>query len=357
MIREGSKACATGPSRHPARLRAEIVEEAGRTPRRRGAGGRVPDGRGLCMIDAMKLGFALPVAGAWATPENQVRVAQHAERLGYSGLWVLQRLLYALEPKGHYPPMPNQPWPKMFESVMDPIVALAYVAGQTSRIRLGTSVLIMPYYSPILLAKQLATLDQVSGGRLDVGLGLGWAEDEFDASGVPFKQRGRRGDEFLRCLKTIWTDDVVEFHGDYYHVPGSRVLPKPRQRPHPPITIGGYSDVVINRAVNLGDGFNGGNMPLAEVRPLVARIRAAADKAGREATSLHVVCRGAFKVHETPQGPGRRALFGTLGEIREDIQRYAEAGLTELFLEGNFTLADSPIERALELMEELAPGR
>ena len=309
----------------------------------------------LCMIDAMKLGFALPVAGVWATPENQVRVAQHAERLGYSGLWVLQRLLYALEPKGSYPPMPNQPWPKMFESVVDPIVALAFVAGQTSRIRLGTSVLIMPYFSPILLAKQLATLDQVSGGRLDVGLGLGWSEDDFDASGVSFKQRGRRGDEFLRCLKTIWTEDVVEFHGDFYHVPRSRVLPKPRQKPHPPITIGGYSDVVINRAVNLGDGFNGGNMPLSDVRPLIARIRAAADKAGRDPASLHVVCRGTFKVHEAPQGSGRRALFGTLAEIREDIQRYAEAGLTELFLEGNFNLADLPIERALEMMEELAP--
>ena len=148
---------------------------------------------------------------------------------------------------------------------------------------------------------------------------------------------------------------MVEFHGDFYHVPRSRVLPKPRQKPHPPITIGGYSDVVINRAVNLGDGFNGGNMPLSDVRPLIARIRAAADKAGRDPASLHVVCRGTFKVHEAPQGPGRRALFGTLAEIREDIQRYAEAGLTELFLEGNFTLADLPIEHALEMMEELAP--
>ena len=305
----------------------------------------------------MKLGWALPVAGAWATAENQARTAQHAERLGYSGLWVLQRLLYALEPKGPYPPLPNQPWPKMFESVMDPIVALSYVAGQTSRIRLGTSVLIMPYYSPILLAKQLATLDQLSGGRLDVGLGLGWSEDEFDASGVSFKERGRRGDEFLRCLKAIWTEDVVEFHGDFYHVPRSRVLPKPRQKPHPPITIGGYSDVVINRAVNLGDGFNGGNMPLSEVRPLIARIRAAADKAGRDPASLHVVCRGSFRVQDTPQGPDRRALWGTLAEIREDIQRYAEAGLTELFLEGNFTLADAPIERALDVMDTLAPAR
>jgi len=113
--------------------------------------------------------------------------------------------------------------------------------------------------------------------------------------------------------------------------------------------------VVIQRAVNLGDGFNGGNMPLADVGPLIARIRAAAEKAGRDPASLHVVCRGSFRIHDAPQGPTRRALWGTLDEIREDIHRYAEAGLTELFLEGNFTLADQPIDRALGVMEQLAP--
>jgi len=159
----------------------------------------------------VKLGVALPMAGAWATPENQMRVAQTAEALGYHSVWVFQRLLYAIQPKGDYPPMPGQPWPKAFERVFDPIVSLAYVAGATRRVRLGTSVLIMPYYTPILLAKQLATLDVVSGGRLDVGLGIGWSEDEYDAVGVPFRRRGRRADEFLRCLKAIWTDDVVEF--------------------------------------------------------------------------------------------------------------------------------------------------
>ncbi|PYN99530.1 MAG: hypothetical protein DMD91_12605 [Candidatus Rokuibacteriota bacterium] len=121
----------------------------------------------------MKLGVALPMAGAWATPDNQIRVAQRAEALGYHSVWVFQRLLYALQPKCDYPPMPGQPWPKAFERVFDPIVSLAYVAGVTKCVRLGTSVLIMPYYTPILLAKQLATL-----GRLDVGLGIGCSEDE-----------------------------------------------------------------------------------------------------------------------------------------------------------------------------------
>jgi probable F420-dependent oxidoreductase len=239
---------------------------------------------------------------------------------------------------------------------VDPVVTLAYVAAVTTRIRLGTSVLIMPYYTPILLAKQLATLDLVSGGRLDVGLGIGWSEDEYDAVGVPFRQRGKRGDEFLRCLKAIWTDDPVEFRGEFYAVPRARVEPRPVQKPHPPITIGGYGEAVIKRAVTLGDGFNGGNMPLDRVGPLIGQIKEAAERAGRDPAGLHVVCRGTYPRHAAPQGPGRRPLFGTLDEMREDIGRYAEAGLTELFLEANFDPSPDPMASALEVMEALAPS-
>ncbi len=204
------------------------------------------------MASSMKLGFSLPVAGAWATPANQVRVAQEAERLGYHSLWVLQRLLFAVAPQNDYPPMPGQPWPSAFESVADPVVSLAFVAGATSRIRLGTSVLCMPYYTPVMLAKQLATLDRVSSGRLDVGLGIGWSRDEYDAVGVPFEKRGRRGDEFLACLKAIWTQDPVEFHGEFYRVPRAFVRPRPVQVPHPPITVGGFSIAGVRRAVTHG---------------------------------------------------------------------------------------------------------
>ena len=179
----------------------------------------------------MKLGFSLPVAGAWATPANQLRVAREAERLGYHSLWVLQRLLFPVAPQNDYPPMPGRPWPDCFESVADPLVSLAFVAGATSRIRLGTSVLVMPYYTPVMLAKQLATLDRVSGGRLDVGLGVGWSRDEYDAVGVPYDQRGRRADEFLACLKAIWTEDPVEFRGEFYRVPRASVRPRPLQAP------------------------------------------------------------------------------------------------------------------------------
>lgn len=305
----------------------------------------------------MRLGFSLPVAGAWATPERQVQVAREAERLGYHSLWVLQRLLFPVAPQNEYPAMPGQPWPRFFESVADPIVSLAFVAGATSRIRLGTSVLVMPYYTPVLLAKQLATLDQVSGGRLDVGLGVGWSRDEYEAVGVPYERRGRRADEFLACLKAIWLEDPVEFRGEFYRVPRASVRPRPRQRPHPPITIGGYGLAAVRRAVAHGDGFNGGNVPFDHLAPLVRELRAAVERAGRDPARFQVVCRGTFRPFDRPQGPSRRPLFGTVDEIREDIRRYAELGLTELFLEANVALSDWPAERALDLIAALAPVR
>jgi probable F420-dependent oxidoreductase len=231
------------------------------------------------------------------------------------------------------------------------------VAAATQRIRLGTSVLIMPFYQPVVLAKQLATLDVLSRGRLDVGLGLGWSQDEYEAVSVPFKHRGRRADEFLRCLDAIWTQEITEFHGEFYHVPRSRVEPKPVQKPRPPITIGGYGSTVVKRAVELADGFNGGNMPMAAVAPLVQEVRAAAAARSKDPATLHIVCRGTYRVHDTAQGPDRRPLWGTLDEIREDIGRYAEAGLTELFLEGNFTPGPPSLAQALEVMARLAPSR
>jgi probable F420-dependent oxidoreductase len=305
----------------------------------------------------MKLGFALPIAGKWATPENQIRIARQAEALGYHSLWVFQRLLYPIKPKNEYPMAPGKLWPKAFECVFDPIITLAYVAAATTRIRLGTSVLIMPFYAPIVLAKQLATLDVLSAGRLNVGLGLGWSEDEYEATGVPFTQRGRRADEFLRCLDVVWTRDVVEFAGEFYRIPACRVEPKPVQKPRPPITIGGYGSRAVKRAVTFGDGFNGGNMPLTAVASLVREVRETASAIGKDPNRLHVVCRGAYRVHDTPQGNDRRPLWGTIDQIRDDLKRYADAGVTEMFLEGNLAPEGEGQNQALDVMTRFAPNR
>ena len=214
-----------------------------------------------------------------------------------------------------------------------------------------------------MLAKQLASLDVLSGGRLTVGAGLGWSRDEYEAVGVPLRGRGRRMDECLRCLAAVWADGVTRFDGEFYVVPPSLVEPKPLQRPRPPILVGGYSEAAIRRAVTLADGYIGGNVPLATVAPLVRRLEEAAEGAGRDPRALQVISRGSVRLEDRPLDGERRPLFGSLEQVREDVDRYREAGLTELFIELNFDPRiagpdadpEVAVERALELMRALAP--
>ncbi|MGH9056337.1 MAG: LLM class F420-dependent oxidoreductase [Acidimicrobiales bacterium] len=313
----------------------------------------------------MRLGFAAPCSGSWATPGNQVEIAHRAEELGYDTLWVYQRLLYAVEPLNDYPSTPGQPWPDPFRSTVDPLVTLAYLAGHTEKIRLGTALLNAPFYTPAMAAKMLATLDRVSAGRLTAAFGLGWSMDEFAAMGVPYARRGARTEEFVRCLRAIWAEDEVSFDGEFYKLHRVSVDPKPVQRPAPPILIGGYGDAAPRRAVTIGDGYLGGNVPLADVAPLIARISEEAERAGRDPAELQVVSRGSVMLQDSPQGDERRPLHGSLDEVRADVERYREAGLTELFVELNFdprvASPDADPARAMgtamKLMEALAPGR
>ncbi len=303
----------------------------------------------------MKLGFGLPTGGEWATSAAIDVVARGAESLGYSSLWTFQRLLYPVAPRNEYYGAPGGTWPETFKRTLDPIIVLALAAARTTAIRLGVSVLIVPFYEPVVLGKQLATLDLVSGGRLDVGLGIGWSLDEFEATGTPAARRGARADEFIRCLKAVWTQDVVEFTGDFYRVPASRIAPKPVQRPHPPLLVGGYNDAVFRRAAELGDGYTGGNIPLADMAAAVTRVRAAAERAGRDPATFPIVCRGSFNLTPAPLGAGRRGLWGSVDEIREDLRRYADAGVTEMFLDANFQPGGAVLDRVLGQMEALAP--
>ena len=313
----------------------------------------------------MQLGFALPFAGSWATPENQVTIARRAEELGYASVWVAQRLLYALEPRNPYPSAPGPAWPAPFESVFDPGVSLAHVAGATRKIRLGTATLVAVYTPPVLLAKQLAALDIVSDGRLDVGLSIGWSADEYEACGLPFAERGARFDEYLGCLQALWGDDPVEFSGRFYAVPRAVFQPKPRQRPRPPILLGGYAPAAIRRAGAVADGYIGGNVPLGQVVPLVEELRGAVAAAGRDPASFRIISRGSVRLLDEPlAGDDRRPLWGTLDQIRSDVDRYRAAGLDELFFELNFDPAvgsrtadaKASMAKALLLLDEFAAG-
>jgi len=305
----------------------------------------------------MRLGFGLPTGGDRATPDDVIGLAQHAEALGYQSVWVFQRLLCPVTPQNSYYGTPNEAWPEPFRSTLDPIVILAAVAAQTKRIRLGTSVLVAPFYSPVVLGKQLATLDVISHGRLTVGLGLGWSRDEYDAAGTPWDRRGHRLDEFIECLDAVWTQDEVKFRGAFYHVPASRVEPKPVQKPRPPLLVGGYQEAAFRRAGRLGDGYTGGNMAPEKLADIVARVREHAERAGRDPAGLIFASRGSFKVASTSQGRNRKVFCGSLQEIRDDMRRYEDSGVTELFLDPTFQHPARTVTDLFRQMEALAPPR
>ncbi|GAA0267750.1 TIGR03619 family F420-dependent LLM class oxidoreductase [Cryptosporangium japonicum] len=301
------------------------------------------------MLGRMDIGFGLPVAGGWATPENVVTVARHAEELGYRTLWSFQRLLV---PEG-------KRLAPTYHSVLDPVVALAFAAGTTERIGLGTAIVNAPFTAPAVLGQQLATLDVLSRGRLLAGLGLGWIPGEFTAAGVAFERRGARFEEYLRCLDAVWGPDPVAFEGEFYHVEPSSVLPKPVQRPRPPVLIGGDAPRALERAGRLADGWiSRSTFDLTKLRPAVDAVRTAAEKAGRDPDALRFVCRGVVVVGERT-GP----LTGTLEQVKADFPALEEQGITEVFVDLNFDPAVGAIgsdaaaglRHALTVLDALAP--
>ena len=166
----------------------------------------------------MKIGFALPNIGPIGTIEAVTKVAQRAEALGYSSLWTVERLLYPVKLQTPYPGTPDGSLPEAYKHSLDPLDTLTFVAGMTKKIKLGTSVLDIPYYNPVMLARRLTTIDFLSNGRLLVGLGLGWSKDEMDATGGDMTKRGAVADEFIQVLKAIWTTNPVEFSGKFYKI-------------------------------------------------------------------------------------------------------------------------------------------
>ncbi len=301
----------------------------------------------------MKLGIALPQLGRWATPENIITVSKKAEELGYNSAWVQERLLFPLNPKRAYPGTPDGSLPEGYKYVLDPIISLSYAAANTKNIRLGTSIINVLYHTPAVLAKQLATLDTISGGRLDFGVGVGWSEDEYEATNVKFKNRGDKVDEFLECLINLWTEEEPEFNGTYYKVPRSIVNPKPIQKPYPVITIGGFSPRTFVRAVTLGSGYNGFTLPFDEMAGLIDTLRKEADLHNRDFDELQIVCRSVPVIMEESPGSGRTPLNGTPDEIKEDIQRYDELGVSEIIMEFNFD-PEMTADKMIEYMEILA---
>jgi len=263
--------------------------------------------------------------GFEATPEGIIETACKAEELGFDAVLLNDHIIVDGSPRA----LPS--WGNTY----DPLMALSYVAARTTHIRIGTSVLIMPYRNPVATAKMLATLDQMSGGRVIAGVGAGWCEAEFAALGVPFHERGARTTEYLRLWQTCWAPDPVTFQGQFFSFANMYIKPKPLQQPHPPIWIGGSSRPALRRAAEFAQVWQPTQMPLADLRQRQAYLRAACAKLGRQDIPT---TRMSFRVNfsaitgsaaANPTAAADRALGqGTPTQVAEDLRRLRhEAGL------------------------------
>lgn len=311
----------------------------------------------------MKVGLVLPQAGQQATRENVIQMAKNAESEGFDSLWVFERLLWPINPKTPYVATPDGSLPIEYQIMLDPLETLTYVAANTNKIALGTSVIDMLFHNPVILARRLATLDILSEGRSIAGFGIGWSKDEYQASNIPFQNRGKRADEFVQVLKRIWTDDVVEFKGKYYSIPASKIGPKPIQKPHPPVYLGGFSPNTFSRIVNYDTNgwlaVVGG--PLEYLDNTIKTIKDIANKANKDPNKFKVILLAHLNValdqksQSTTTNEDQRFPFtGTIDQIGNDIKRIKQMDIDHIIFGYVFVPIGRDVNKILDLTKQLA---
>jgi probable F420-dependent oxidoreductase len=277
----------------------------------------------------MEFGICIPHYGKALDIPKILDTVRQAEALAFDSVWVTDHILV----------------PQTLEIIyrdymLEPLALLNYVAAITTRVKIGTSVAILPYRNPIVVAKMLATTDQLSGGRVIFGAAVGWMEPEFAALGAPFADRGAYSDECLRLIKTLWTEEKVSFAGRYFSFADMQASPRPLQHPHPPIWVGGNSPRARRRVAEFGDGWHATAMPFDELKAGIADVRnkwARRGRTGEPAVSLRIPCAidGVSQevLHYPPRRPGRDNLAGSISGIVDRLGRYQELGVSHLVLE------------------------
>jgi probable F420-dependent oxidoreductase len=301
----------------------------------------------------MRLGFNLPQFGQSAGPEGLVAVARRAEQIGYDSIWVIERLLYPAQPQAPYPATSDGSLPLPYRRSLDPLAVLAYIAARTDRVRIGSTVINLPYYNPVLLARNLATIDVVSGGRLNVGFGLGWSPDEFEAVGVPMSDRGRRAEEALKLMEAVWSENPVEFKGRYFRLPKSYIDLKPVQKPRPPIYMAAFTPGAMRRVARLADGWNPSGVPVGAMQEMFTAIRRMAAEAGRDADAIQLIVTANVEIHEKALGAERMIFTGTPDQIEADIDATRRLGADELIFNAQFSPGVESAEDLIAMMERL----
>ncbi len=305
----------------------------------------------------MEFGVSLPSRGPIATMQNLRTLAQHAEAVGLDSVWVSDHIIvprhidsfYPYDPEGQFQTAPEQTY-------FEPLTALTFLAGCTERVQLGTSVLILPYRNVLLTAKIVSTLDALSNGRVILGVGVGWMEEEFVALGLDtYRQRGAVSDEYIQAFRELWTSDQPRFDGRHVRFADIGFAPKPVRQPHPPIWIGGHTMPAIRRAARLGDGWHPiGLRPPANLKPdemqtEVARLHDEASKAGRNPRDITISFRAPLAFSDTG-GAERQPLTGSAAAMQDDIGRYAACGVSHMI----FDLQTPDVADMRRVMERFA---
>jgi probable F420-dependent oxidoreductase len=308
----------------------------------------------------MRLGLRLPQRLGVDLQHDVVEAARTAEAAGYASLWTYERLLFPQTPAESYAELPNVPWPAHSRQAADPMAVLTAAAVATEQVRLGIAVLVAALHTPVQLAKALATIDQISGGRMIAGMGTGWSTDEFQATGATRADRGRLLDETLDVFDAVWGPDPVTFRSPRVVIDNASVLPKPATKI--PVMLGGGSKAV-QRIAKRADGWlpvptTPGPAGAAELRASWDRIREMASEYGRDTSRMEMVVVGNVTFTDRPAGPDRSAFVGTLDQIMDDVQMAAEAGADELIVDLNlqdwFTSTGQMLETAVKIRERTA---
>lgn len=302
----------------------------------------------------MKFGISLFNRGPLARPEHLTAQAQRAEALGFDTIAISDHIVIPKVKTVNYPYAPNGEFPlDMSYDYFEPLATLMYMAGATSSIKLGTSVLVVPYRNPILVAKMIASADALSGGRVFLGVGTGWWRDEFEALGIGdhFEDRGARTDEYIRIYRNLWSEETPSFKGRFHQYSNLEFSPKPAQAGGIPIWVGGHTGRALRRAVELGDVWHpiGLRAPVdlspAELGQVRKRLYALCEEKGRDPATLPIALRCALTFSDSD----RSTMVGSTEQIIEDIAAYADQGVSRIV----FDLPAPDVAAQAETLERL----
>jgi len=309
----------------------------------------------------MDFGWHLPCYGSLATRQNLILVAREAEARGFESVFVSDHVALPFDSRTPYGGSRSGAFPiPPTDAFLEPLTALALVAAVTERVKLGTTVLVLPHRHPVLTAKTIATLDSLSGGRVIVGAGVGWLREEIELFGVPYERRGAWSDEALGAMKRCWADERSKHAGEFFHFDDVGCYPKPAQKPYPPIWIGGRSPAAYRRVARFGDGFHAAWSAPDVMREQIREVWKACGEVGRLGTDLTFSVRAGYNIREQPPqdsapGPAMASLSGPPTFIAEQIARYADVGVSHIVLEAPVADLDQHLSLMRRFSEDIRP--